>query len=65
MDEIKIGQIRKWKRDTNHEHFKIVEDDGIYCDTRYWIIQYNTDGRKQTKTNEELLNLSILCDDDI
>lgn len=62
MEDIKIGQIRKWKTDTNNEHFEIIEDNGTHYGTHYWIIQYTTDGRKQTKAEDDFVK-SVLCDD--
>lgn len=59
--EIKIGQIRKWKSDTNNEHFEIIEDVGKKYGGHYYIIEYSTDGRKQTKEESDF-DKSIICE---
>ena len=43
---ITIGEDRKWIADTNNERFTVIEDDGIHYGTHWYIIQYDTDGRK-------------------
>jgi hypothetical protein len=63
MDDIEIGQIRKWRTDTNNEHFEIIEDNGVHHGNRFWIIQYTTDDRRQSKTDEEIFTKSVLCEE--
>lgn len=57
---INIGEERKWIADTNNERFEIVEDKGIHYDTHYFIIQYDTDGRKQTVRKQDLEEKTVI-----
>lgn len=57
---INIGEERKWIADTNNERFKVVEDKGIHYDTHYFIIQYYTDGRKQTARKQDLEEKTVI-----
>ncbi|MDF2881286.1 MAG: hypothetical protein K0R54_1843 [Clostridiaceae bacterium] len=59
MNDIKLNQIRKWKTDTNNEHFKIIVDNGIHYGNHFYIIEYLTDKRKQTVTEPELIRSVI------
>lgn len=62
MNNVKLGQVRTWNTDTNNEHFIVFKDHGIHYEAQYWIIQYLTDGRRQTKTEGEILDFSTICD---
>lgn len=57
---INIGEERKWIADTNNERFEVVEDKGIHYDTHYFIIQYDTDGRKQTVRKQDLEEKTVI-----
>lgn len=57
---IKIGEERKWRMDTNHERFKILLDKGVHYGTHYFTIQYDTDGRKQTVSEQDLETKTVL-----
>ena len=51
---VNVGDERKWIADTNNERFVVVEDKGFHCAAHYFVIQYDTDGRKQTVSNQDL-----------
>lgn len=57
---IKIGEDRKWRMDTNNERFKVIVDKGVHYGTHYFIIQYDTDGRKQTVSKKDLDTKTVL-----
>lgn len=57
---INIGEERKWIADTNNERFEVVEDKGIHYNTHYFIIQYDTDGRKQTVRKQDLEEKTVI-----
>lgn len=57
---INIGEERKWIADTNNERFEVVEDKGVHYGTHYFIIQYDTDGRKQTVRKQDLEEKTVI-----
>mgnify|MGYP003306950997 CR=1 FL=1 len=57
---INICEERKWIADTNNERFEVVEDKGIHYNTHYFIIQYDTDGRKQTVRKQDLEEKTVI-----
>ena len=59
---ITIGEDRKWIADTNNERFNVIEDNGVHYGTHWYIIQYNTDGRKQTVREQELLEKTVVLE---
>ena len=60
MNDIKVGETRRWRFDTNNESFIVGEYTGEHYEEQYFVIQYTTDGRKQTKTKKELCDKSII-----
>ena len=56
---ITIDEDRKWIDDTNNEWFIVIEYVGVYYGSRWYIIQYDTDGRKQTVREQDLLEKSV------
>lgn len=60
---ITIGESRKWKMDTSNEKFSVVEDNGIHYGTHWFIIQYDTDGRKQTVRAQDLEEKTVILDE--
>ena len=59
---ITIGEDRKWIADTNNERFTVIEDDGIHYGTHFYIIQYETDGRKQTVREQDLEDKTVVLE---
>lgn len=59
---ITIGEDRKWIADTNNERFTVIEDKGIHYGTHWYIIQYDTDGRKQTVREQDLLEKTVVLE---
>ena len=59
---ITIGEARKWKMDTNNERFTVIEDNGVHYGTHWFVIQYVTDGRKQTVREQDLLEKTVVLD---
>ena len=59
---ITIGEDRKWIADTNNEWFIVIEDVGVHYGSRWYIIQYDTDGRKQTVREQELLEKTVVLE---
>ena len=57
---IKIGEERKWQMDTNNERFSVIVDKGVHYGMHYFIIQYDTNGRKQTVSEEDLDMKTVL-----
>ena len=57
-----IGEDRKWKMDTNNERFTVIEDYGIHYGTHFYIIQYDTDGRKQTVREQDLEDKTVVLE---
>lgn len=57
MDTIEIGQKRKWN---NYDDRFIVVDKEVYPTIELWVLQYESDGRKQSQTEDTILNKSVL-----
>ena len=59
---ITIGEACKWKMDTNNERFTVIEDNGVHYGTHWFVIQYVTDGRKQTVREQDLLEKTVVLE---
>lgn len=55
-----VGEERKWKMDTNNERFRVVIDKGIHYDTHWFVIEYDTDGRRQTVRKQDLEEKTVV-----
>lgn len=58
---IATGQVRRWLSDNTDDYFKIKEYKSFFIGEHYYIIEYMSDGRKQTVTENELLVETVLC----
>ena len=55
-----IGEERRWTADTNNERFKVVMDKGVEYGTHWYVIEYDTDGRRQTIREQGLEENTVL-----
>ena len=57
METINIGEKRKWIN--NDEEFTVIGYEGIHHGNHWFVIEYETDNRKQTIQESVLISKTV------